>query len=155
MTLFEAVETGLAELVRETLSSGGDVNVIDRERKTPLIHAAGLGHLAVVEVLLEAGAEPEWRDVSDETALLKAAANGHGEVAQRLAGTASEDDQHLAESFLKAFGASHGPEYQYDVSRMHKGAVTLAARAANFVGVGEPLARVERQNRAEAEVKKK
>jgi|APLak6261679142_1056127.scaffolds.fasta_scaffold00015_109 ankyrin repeat protein len=155
MTLFEAVESGDVAQVKAALATTTDVNQLGDEKRTPLIVAAGLGFEAIVTLLLEAGAEPEWRDATDETALLKAAANGHLAVARLLTRTASEDDRALASSFLKAFGASHAPDYQYDGSNLKRKAVEVAARAANFMGDEDPLSRVERLERAEDAAKKK
>ncbi len=154
MTLFEAVQSTDVNEVKAALGATSDVNVLGPEKRTPLIEAAGLGLLEVVELLLAAGAEPAWRDETDETALLKAAANGHLEVARRLAPGASEDDRALASSFLKAFGASHAPDFQYDGSNLKRKAVEVAARAANFVGNEDPLARLDRVVRSEANAKK-
>lgn len=155
MTLFEAVESGDLAVVKAALASAADVNELGAERKTPLIEAAGRGHLEICRALLEAGAEPEWRDDASETALLKAAANGHLEVARLLSPTASEDDRDLARSFLKAFGASHSPDFHYDGSSLKRKAVEVAARAANFVGDGDPLERLDRVARSEDNAKKK
>lgn len=157
MTLFEAAECGDVALLRAALKSAPDVNVLGDEKKTPLIHAAARGWVEGVNVLLAAGAEPSWRDASDETALLKAAANGHLEAARALAPMASEEDRALANSFLKAFGKSHAPEFNYDSAPggLKKKAVQVVARAANFVGDEDPLRRVERQERAEDAKKSK
>jgi len=155
MTLFEAVESGDVAQVKTALETTKDVNQLGAEKRTPLITAAERGLTEIVQVLLGAGAEPEWRDATDETALLKAAANGHLAVARLLTATASEDDRALATSFLKAYGASHAPDYQYDGSSLKRKAVEVAARAANFIGDEDPLARVDRQNRAEDHAKKK
>ena len=155
MTLLEAVETGQLEALEAALKGAPDVNVLGEGRRTPLINAAAAGRLELVKALLAAGAETEWRDDTDETALLKAAANGHLAVAQLLASKASDDDRALASSFLKAFGASHGPEFQYDGSSLKRKAVEVAARAANFVGDEDPLSRVQRLERAEQNAKKR
>lgn len=154
MTLFEAAESGDVALLKAAIAEATDVNELGEEKKTALIFAAARGWVAGVKMLLAAGAEPSWRDASDETALLKAAANGHVEVARVLAPMASEDDRQLAQSFLNAFGSSHGPEYSYDDSSLKKKAVEVVARAANFVGDEDPLMRVERQKRAEDAKKK-
>jgi hypothetical protein len=153
--LLDAATSGQLEAARAALEAGADINTLGPGRATPLILAAAAGHLAVVELLLSAGAEPGWRDEGQETALLKAAANGHGAVAAVLAPHAEEDDRDLARAFLAAYGHSHGPAYQYDASSLKRGAVTVAARAAAFVGHEDPLHRVERVDRAESLRKKK
>lgn len=155
MTLLEAVERGELEAFKTALATATDLNQLGEGRRTPLILAAGAGRLAMVQALLEAGAETEWRDDTDETAMLKAAANGHRGIAQLLAPYASEDDRGLASSFLKAFGASHGPEFQQDAPSLKRKAVEVAARAANFVGDEDPLSRLQRLERAEQNEKKK
>ena len=155
MTLLEAVEAQDLKQLEAALEGSPDVNALGPERKTPLIEAAARGWLEGVQALLAAGAEPEWRDASHETAMLKAAANGHVAVARLLAPHASEDDRQLANSFLAALGTAHAPEYQYDGSALKKKAIEVAARAANFVGDEDPLARLERIERAESAQKKK
>lgn len=149
MTLLEAVESGDLAQVQSALASTRDVNALGPDKTTALILAAGRGWLDAVKALLAAGAETEWRDASDETALLKAAANGHLEVARLLAPSANEEDRALANSFLKAVGAAHAPEFHYDGSSLKRKAVEVAARAANFVGDDDALSRLERVERAE------
>lgn len=155
MTLFEAVEAGDLAAVKAALATAPDVNELGADRRTPLIEAAGRGQLEICKLLLAAGAEPSWRDATEETALLKAAANGHVEVARLLAPSATDDERDLARSFLAAFGASHAPDFHYDGDSLKRKAVEVAARAANFVGDGDPLARVDRVVRAEDNAKKK
>ncbi|MFZ5444017.1 MAG: ankyrin repeat domain-containing protein [Myxococcota bacterium] len=155
MTLYEAVESGDLAAVKAALGTAPDVNMLGPGRKTPLIEAASRGLLEICRALLAAGAEPSWRDESDETALLKAAANGHLEVARLLVPSATDDERDLARAFLQAFGASHSPDFHYEGDGLKRKAVEVAARAANFVGDGDPLARVERVARAEDNTKKK
>jgi ankyrin repeat protein len=150
VTLFDAVESGDLAHLKAALASATDVNALGADQRTPLIEAAARGWLEGVTLLLEHGAEPEWRDGTDETAMLKAAANGHADVARLLSKSASDDDKSLASSLLNAFGAAHAPEYKYDGSSLKRKVAEVAARAANFVGDEEPLARVERVERAEA-----
>ncbi len=148
MTLFEIVQAQDAAALAQQLRFTGDVNVVGEGKTTPLIEAAKLGWTDGVAALLAAGAEPGWKDEAEETALLKAAANGHAEVARLLFDSASDDERDLARAFLKAFGATHAPEYQYDESRLKQKAAEVAARAANFVGYEEPLQRLERVERS-------
>lgn len=155
MTLFEAVESRDAAQLKAAVAATKDVNELGAGKTTPLIRAAASGWLEGVKVLLEAGADTDWRDEETETALLKAAANGHLEVARLLAPKASEEDRALASSFLKALTTSQAPEYQYDGGGLKRKAAEVAARAAHFVGHDEPLERLERQERAEANQKKK
>lgn len=155
MSLFEAIETENLAAIERALAETKDVNELGPGRTTPLIEAARRGLTHAVKLLLAKGAEPTWRDDEQETAILKAGANGHPEVVALLAPGSSEDDRDLAKSFLAAFGASHSPEYQYDPSRLHKKAVEVAARAANFIGHDDPMKRLERNDRAQDLKKKK
>ncbi|MER2564928.1 MAG: ankyrin repeat domain-containing protein [Myxococcaceae bacterium] len=155
MSLFEAIETENLAAIERALAETKDVNELGPGRTTPLIEAARRGLTHAVKLLLAKGAEPTWRDDEQETAILKAGANGHPEVVALLAPGSSEDDRDLAKSFLTAFGASHSPEYQYDPSRLHKKAVEVAARAANFIGHDDPMKRLERNDRAQDLKKKK
>ena len=148
MDLFAAVASGNPAQLRAALAAGGDVNVLGPGRGTPLIAAAAAGWLEGVGLLLAAGAEPTWKDDSGETAYLKAAANGHRAVVSRLEAHADDDERDLGRAFLAAFGASHGPEYQYEPGRLRQAAVEVAARAADFVGHEDPLRRVERAQRS-------
>jgi ankyrin repeat protein len=52
--------------------------------RTPLLWAAGNGHVAVVKLLLEMGAEIESKDRYDRTSLSLAAKNGHDSVVTLL-----------------------------------------------------------------------
>jgi len=57
-------------------------NSVDKEEHfTPLMHAAAEGHLDVVKVLLENGADPFLVDIDGDTAEAFARQNGHKEVA--------------------------------------------------------------------------
>lgn len=155
MSLFEAIETENLAAIERALAETKDVNELGPGKTTPLIEASRRGLTHAVKLLLAKGAEPTWRDDEQETAILKAGANGHPEVVALLAADSSEDDRELAKSFLQAFGASHAPEYQYDTSRLHKKAVEVAARAANFIGHDDPMKRLERNDRAQDLKKKK
>jgi ankyrin repeat protein len=155
MTLFEAVESGDISVVKAALATTTDVNQLGPDKRTPLIEAAGRGELEIVQLLLGAGAEPYWRDASDETALLRAAANGHLAVARLLAPHSNDEERALASSFLKAFGATQGPELPREEPGLKRKVAQVAARAAGFVGHDEPLERLERVERSETNAKKK
>jgi len=71
--LMESAFTGNLEEVRRLVLEGTRVDVIDEERRTPLMFAAFNGHAPVGEYLLDAGAEIDAKDSSGRTALMYAA----------------------------------------------------------------------------------
>lgn len=157
MTLYEAVLALDAAAVEAALATGPDVDALGPGRRTPLIEAAKAGRVDLVRRLLEAGAAADWRDDEGETALLKAAAWGHRDVVALLEGEASDDERDLARAFLAASGmtldAPPAPKSPVESgqSGLKRRAVEAVARAADFVGYGEPVRRVERVERAETD----
>jgi ankyrin repeat protein len=61
-----------------------DLNRPSWQGQTPLIAAAGAGRVAIVKVLLDAGAKVNQPDIHKLTPLMHAAHHGHVEVAQAL-----------------------------------------------------------------------
>ena len=62
-SLFDAVVTGdLAEVKRLVVSCGVDPNVKDNDGRTPLHRAAKRGHVDIVKLLLEHGANPNIQE---------------------------------------------------------------------------------------------
>ena len=165
MTLYEAVKSGDVAAVKRELSAAKDVNELGAEGRTPLIEASAAGRADLVKLLLDAGAEPSWKDSMEETALLKAAANGHQAVMKLLWPHVGEEERATAQAFVRATSQASSPEFfgpdapptdpEEEPGAIHKKAVDIAARAANFFGHEAPLKRVERQNRAEDLKKKK
>jgi len=158
MNLIEAVRARDAEALEALAGSVKDVNETFENGRTALIEAAALGEVALVKILLEAGAEPSWKDEEQETAMLKAAANGNLDVVHLLAPMASEDERDMARAFLKAHGKSFSPEYlgpPDDFGKLKRAAATASARVAKFVGHDAPSERLERVERAEKNAKKR
>ena len=160
MTLFEAVEAEDLEAAKQCLSAGEYVDQLGSGDKTPLIEAARLGNVAMVQLLLDAGAEPMLKDAEQESAVLKAAANGHHEVCELLMPLASEDERGMASAFLGAVGKTHAPKeipappkdvfgLKAKAEDLTRKAAVYGARAAKFVGYDKPAERVERVERAE------
>ena len=71
--LTQAAGQGQLEIVQWFLSQGVSVDLTDDSGCTALIRAAHSDHLAVVEALLRAGANPNHRDKDTETVLMWAA----------------------------------------------------------------------------------
>jgi len=78
--LMEAAYSGQLEEVRRLVRDGTSVEVIDAERRTPMMFAAFNGHAAVAEYLLDAGAEIDAKDSSGRTALMYAASGPFAET---------------------------------------------------------------------------
>ncbi|KAJ8564070.1 hypothetical protein ON010_g7274 [Phytophthora cinnamomi] len=84
-SLLEVAESGDASCPWPLWKDGVDVEDTEGTGCTPLILASKNGHMAIVEFLLDEGAEvdkKEWG--SGKTALALAAMNGHLEVVQTL-----------------------------------------------------------------------
>ena len=83
----ESFDGNLIE-VKRLISNGGWMDVdckgVDRQTSTPLYLAAYGGHNDVVQVLLDAGADPNQTDRWGRTPLHYAAAEGHKEVVELL-----------------------------------------------------------------------
>ncbi|WCJ35525.1 Protein arginine N-methyltransferase 2 [Euphorbia peplus] len=90
--LCEASRKGDIDNVRALLNSGTDVSYFDTDGFTPLMHAAKLGHTAVVKALLEAGAPWNALSPSNISAGDLAMEEGHQETFEVLlnAGIQSE-----------------------------------------------------------------
>ena len=79
-----AIRKGDAITVKSLLYEGVAVNVQDREGSTYLMEAAELGHVNVLNVLLDFKADPDLQDTTGKTALMKAAMNNHPGVVKIL-----------------------------------------------------------------------
>jgi len=89
LSLVDAAKKGDVRTVRALLRRGVDVDGRDvgddvAPGDRPLHGAAAAGHLEVVNVLLAAGAYPDWCCCSCVTALHEAIRNGHSAVVARL-----------------------------------------------------------------------
>ncbi len=83
--LYEAVLLNDVDLARERLDEGSDPNTGEWSYDGPLLMiAAQLGHLAVVNLLLDRGANIEATDDLGQRSLMSAAGHGQTEVVRRL-----------------------------------------------------------------------
>lgn len=89
--LFNACQSGDLARTNEALAAGADVNAakqVTRGAMTPLMAAARHGHVAIVEALLQAGANPDLAGLEElamlVSPLMLAARHGHLEVVKRL-----------------------------------------------------------------------
>jgi hypothetical protein len=157
MSLFEAIRDADAKKLKKLLKASGDANELGNGGTTPLIEAAGAGEAALVELLLEHGAEPALTDDTKETALMKAAANGHRDVVDLLLPHASPDDRDLAEAYLKANRnpdrAPAGSGFKTD--GLTQRAARAVASVAGALGNDSPQERINRMDEAERQSKKK
>ncbi|AFY89462.1 ankyrin repeat domain-containing protein [Chroococcidiopsis thermalis] len=81
-----AAKDGDENLVKQQIEEGCPVNDFDELGKTPLHHASQKGHIAVIKLLLEAGADVNAHDESKigDTPLGEVAGNCDFEVAKLL-----------------------------------------------------------------------
>jgi hypothetical protein len=84
--ILRAAQLGEVEAARKAIAEGADVNCIDPDDRvaTPIVHAASHGHIEIVKLLLQKGADPNARNIGSNTALMLAARFGHIEVVKAL-----------------------------------------------------------------------
>ncbi|CAJ1374407.1 unnamed protein product [Effrenium voratum] len=92
--LLQAAERGDAQHVIELLEKPYDPNAADRNRHfTPLLYASANGHQAVVQCLLDAGADKEKADNDGITPLHLAARHGHQAVVECLLAAGADQEK--------------------------------------------------------------
>lgn len=67
--LLSASKAGDGAAVRHALNAGANIDAVDFNRRSSLVHASMNGHLDVVKLLLEAGASVDTQDAAGRTAL--------------------------------------------------------------------------------------
>ena len=82
---------GYYDWVKEHIMEGAPLNEADHCGDPPLLLAAGNGHKAVCELLLDEGADVEQRNVMGESPLIRAAHNGHFHTVKFLVEQAKAD----------------------------------------------------------------
>ena len=87
--LLRAIESGNQFRVERIIQRGDNVEG-EPGQVTPLILAAELGRLEIINILLRAGAKPNTRGLGDINALVKAAENNHPLIVKKLINAGSE-----------------------------------------------------------------
>lgn len=82
--LYFAAEKGYLDIVNLLISSGANVNSLDRRRETALFKPAGRGHTMIVERLLEAGTDATILDAWQRAPLQFATMYGRTDVVRIL-----------------------------------------------------------------------
>jgi uncharacterized protein len=83
--LGRAVRSLDPETIRAAIEAGAAIDQPDRDGETALMTAARLGEMAMIELFLRLGADPNRRaDPPGATALMLAANNGHRDAVERL-----------------------------------------------------------------------
>ena len=87
--MISACRMGVVETVKLLLERGAGVNTRivgphNRDGHSALMVAATRGDVAIVQALVDAGADVDARNEKHETAMLFAASNGHASVVQVL-----------------------------------------------------------------------
>ena len=106
--LHDAAKGGDADEVRSLVAAGADLDEADRFGP-PLLHAAARGHVAIIEILVEAGADPNATSNEGATALHRASYRGDREaVAMLLAAGADPNRANHAAGLTPLHGAALG-----------------------------------------------
>lgn len=112
---------GLSRLATRILESHGTegINLKDSFGATPLLRAAEAGHLDVVTVFLENGADPNISGPSGITPLIAAASGGFDLVVRALL-------EHKADPEAKSYGwTTHGTALSVAIEQGHAGVINM------------------------------
>lgn len=82
--LFEMIVEGNTEKVQQIIDTGIDVNAVDEDGVTFLMTAVFLRRADIVNLLLQAGADPAISDALGETAMDIARKKGYEEILEQL-----------------------------------------------------------------------
>lgn len=82
--LFSAANGGCAQVATKAMAAGASLDARDREGGTPLTHAARMGRVALVAIMLDHGAAIDHRDIKGSTPLLVAIEKNRPDVVQLL-----------------------------------------------------------------------
>ncbi|MCP4660430.1 MAG: hypothetical protein GY856_33935 [bacterium] len=105
MSLFDAIEDGDLRTVRKLIRAGTDIEQIDEATgAAPLALAAECGNVDVVQILLRAGASPDWGGAT--TPLEAATLEGHIEVVRALIRAFADVNRPVADGFTPLITAA-------------------------------------------------
>jgi len=82
--LYRAIEAGQESFVRELLTNGHDANELAEYEWTPLLIACAQGYPRIVEMLLDAGANPDIANINRITPLMYTARYGNTKICELL-----------------------------------------------------------------------
>ena len=86
ISIYDAVEDGNIEIVKQHLAAGTDVNSKDKDGWTPLHEAASEGHNKIIELLVAKGADVNAKGADGETPVDAAASPETTDFLRKLGG---------------------------------------------------------------------
>ena len=86
ISIYDAVEDGNIEVVKQHLAAGTDVNSKDKDGWTPLHEAASEGHNKIIELLVAKGADVNAKGADGETPVDVAASPETTDFLRKLGG---------------------------------------------------------------------
>ena len=97
--LIDSAKKGDINGIKQDLAAGGDVSYRNKNGDTPLNYAAFLGHVEIVEVLVENGADVNAKGLADWTPLHLAAHNNNEQIVQLLIAKGAEMNPYTSPGF--------------------------------------------------------
>ena len=91
ISIYDAVEDGNIEVVKQHLAAGTDVNSKDKDGWTPLHEAASEGHNKIVELLIAKGADVNVKNDDGKTPLDAAANPETADLLRKHGGKTGEE----------------------------------------------------------------
>jgi outer membrane protein assembly factor BamB len=131
--LLAAVRTADIDGVKQLVAAGAPIDEADAFGMTPLVTAASMGNLEIVDLLLEGGADPDLREgFYHNSAASWAMFRGHPEVAIRLLEGGSDDREEAlgfalrsGDAELAAAAVDNGPIHASVLAELRAGADRL------------------------------
>lgn len=127
---FEPAETGNHEALLAALKSGAPLETGGDRGDSPLIAAAGKGHLTCVEILVAHGAKLDHANDGGATALIASSYAGHADVVAALVAAGANVAHENAAGVPALFAALKNPNLEADKS--------LAVARALLAGKADP-----------------